>query len=148
MKQVIIILLLLLMSTSLMGCKRKEISDKTFNDFITKLEDKGYKVDAKDVDRDILAGKRKWLILNDTYNITIYLYESGEKMEEDASYIDKWGSGYNNGKTAINISWVSLPHFYKKDNMIVLYVGENTKIIAVIEEIVGEQFAGYKEMNN
>lgn len=138
------ILLLLVMTTSLLGCT-KEISNTAYNDFITKLENKGYKVDAKDVDEDILEGKRKWLTLDETDNITVYLYESDKKMEEDASYVDEGGSSYNNGKRAINVSWVSLPHFYKIDNMIVLYVGENTSIITVLEEIIGEQFAGYKE---
>ena len=63
-------------------------------------------------------------------------------MEEDASYIHEGGTSYN-GENAAEISWVSYPHFFKKDNIIVLYVGENLETINALEEIIGLQFAGY-----
>lgn len=94
---------------------------------------------------DILQGKRKWLTINEKENISVYLYESSEKMEEDASYINEGGTSYNNGKNATEISWISLPHFFQKDNIIVLYVGEDLEILNILKEVVGVQFAGYAE---
>jgi hypothetical protein len=41
-----------------------------------------------------------------------------------------------------SISYVSDPHYFKKGNMIVQYVGENQKIINQLEKILGKQFAG------
>ncbi len=37
---------------------------------------------------------------------------------------------------------VAAPHFYKIDKLVVLYVGENERVINVLEELVGPQIAG------
>lgn len=96
-------------------------------DFITKLKELNFKIEAEDAEEDILQGKRKWLTVN----------------EEDASYLDGGGASYNNGNNSVKISWASLPHFYKKDSMIVLYVGQNTNLTNALEQILGVQFAEY-----
>lgn len=38
--------------------------------------------------------------------------------------------------------WVAAPHFYKIDKLVVLYVGENERVINVLEELFGPQIAG------
>jgi len=73
------------------------------------------------------------------------LFGCSSEIPEDASYIDSGGSSYSNGKLSVNISWASFPHFFKNENIIVLYVGEDSSIIEALEDIMGEQFAGYKE---
>lgn len=143
-KKIILILLLFVTTISLFGCS-KQISDTAYNELITNLEKMDFNIIAEDVEEDILQGQRKWLTINEKENISVYLYESSEKMEEDASYIHEGGTSYNNGKNDIEISWVSYPHFFKKDNIIVLYVGEDLEIINALEKIVGLQFAGYTE---
>jgi hypothetical protein len=144
MKRILSTILLSVLTLSLLGC-RNEISETAYNDFITKLEEMDFSVISEDVDEDILQGERKWLTINETENISVYFYESNAKMEKDASFIDAGGSSYNNGKEAVEISWVSFPHFYKTENIIVLYVGEDTALIHALEEIIGDQFAGYTE---
>ena len=144
MKRLLSIILLSVLTLSLLGC-RNEISESAYNDFITKLEEMDFSVISEDVDDDILQGERKWLTINETENISVYFYESNAKMEKDSSYIDAGGSSYNNGKNAVHISWSSFPHFYKTENIIVLYVGEDSEIIHALEEIIGDQFAGYIE---
>ncbi|MDR7856583.1 hypothetical protein [Tissierella sp.] len=144
MKKIVLIILMLVATISLLSCS-KQTSDTAYNNLITSLEEMDFNVIAEDVDEDILQGQRKWLTINENENISVYLYESNEKMEEDASYIHEGGSSYNNGENAYEISWVSYPHFFKKDNIIVLYVGESLGIINALEEIIGLQFAGYTE---
>ena len=144
MKKIVLILLLFISTISLFGCS-KEISATTYNDLITSLEKADFNVITEDVEKSILQGQRKWLTIKENENISVYLYESNEKMEEDSSYIDEGGTSYDNGKSATKISWVSYPHFFKKDNIIVLYVGEDLEIINALKEIVGLQFAGYTE---
>ena len=143
-KKIILILLLFVTTISLFGCS-KQILDTAYNELITNLERMDFNIIAEDVEEDILQGQRKWITINEKENISVYLYESSEKMEKDASRIDKEGFGYTNGNTETQISWVSYPHFFKKDNIIVLYVGEDLEIINALKEIVGLQFAGYKE---
>ena len=144
MRKQISILLFVMLSISFWGCS-KQIGEKTYLDFITKLKEQNFKVEVEDVEEDILQGQRKWLTINEEEHIAVYLYESREKMEEDASYIDSGGTSYNNGKNSVKISWASLPHFYKKDNMIVLYVGQTADIPNALDQIVGVQFAGYRK---
>ena len=85
------------------------------------------------------------MTLNGEGNISIYLYRNNAQMEKDAANLDAGGTTYKDGLNEMKISWVSLPHFYKKDNIIVNYVGEDKTIIDVLETIVGPQFAGYSE---
>lgn len=143
MKRIVVILLLSVITLSLLGCK--DTNSDAYNDFITKLEEMDFTVTSEDVKEDILQGTRKWLTINETENISVYFYDSNSKMEKDAAYIDAGGSSYSNGKDSVEISWSSFPHFYKTENIIVLYVGEDTDIIDALDEIIGTQFAGYQD---
>lgn len=147
MKKIVLIILLIVTAIFLFACS-KQISDTAYKDLITNFEKMDFSIAAEDVEKDILQGQRKWLTINGNENISVFLYESNEKMEEDASYVDKGGSSYNNGKNDVQISWVSLPHFFKKDNIIVLYVGENLEIINALEDLLGPQFAGDEKIVN
>lgn len=144
MKKVVLFFLVLILVTPILGCSSR-ISEIALKDLITNLEQKGFNVISKDEKKEIFQGKRKWLSINKNENINVYLYQTNEKMEEDSSSIDRGGTSYNNGKDSADIDWDSLPHFFKKDNIIVLYVGENSAIIEALEEILGKQFAGYVE---
>jgi hypothetical protein len=61
-----------------------------------------------------------------------------------AKNIDSGGCSYSNGSKSVEVSWASFPHFYKKGSLIVLYAGEDGNVMSDLEEIFGEQFAGYK----
>lgn len=63
-------------------------------------------------------------------------------MEKDASYVSPDGFSYKTGFKNVSISWISKPHFFKRDNIIVLYVGEDKDIINHLENLLGKQFAG------
>ena len=104
MKKSILLLLLLVFTGSLFGCTDK-ISDGAYNDLITKLEEMDFDVISEDTEEDILQGQRKWLTINGTENIAVYLYKSNEEMEKDASFIDRGGTSYSNGEKSVEISW-------------------------------------------
>lgn len=144
MKKIILALIITIIAVFSFGCSSDKISESIYEDFILKLEERGFEVTSENVDKDILQGERKWLTVNKTENMSIFLYKSNESADEDAARIEPHGTGYNNGNKEVQISWVSLPHFYKKDNMIVLYCGENEYIISGLNQILGSQFAGYK----
>jgi len=40
------------------------------------------------------------------------------------------------------VSWISDPHFYRSDRLIVLYVGRSERITNALRQVVGPQFAG------
>jgi hypothetical protein len=119
-------------------------SQNTFSliEFEDTLKDIGYEFVVQDVQQDFLPTTRKRMIF-DHIALDIYIFSSDEKMEREASYIDSGGCGYDNGFKALNVSWISFPHFYKKGSLIVQYVGEDEKIMSDLTDILGEQFAGY-----
>ena len=126
--------------------KSKETTAKTtfgLEQFKTNMKAKNYKFELKDVQKDILPATREKMIIGKE-SIYIYLYSSNKEVEEDAKRIVNDGSAYENGNKSVQISWASQPYFYKKGNIIVLYVGVNEKIISDLKDILGEQFAGYK----
>ena len=143
MKKNVTILILFMLTLTMLACA-KEIPEDTYVDFMTQLEEMDFSVTAEDTDKDILQGERRWLTVNETEHITVYLYESGSAMEKDASFIDEGGTGYHRGNDSVEISWVSYPHFYKADNLIILYVGEDVGILHALEDMLGEPFAGYQ----
>lgn len=123
--------------------KYESKSYNTYDMFIAELQNSGFTVDIQDESKDILAGERKWLTVNEKEHISIYIYQNVKKMEDDADCISIDGCSYEGFMRKVFISWVSYPHFYKMDNIIVLYVGEERRIIDTLEAICGEQFAGF-----
>ncbi|MDD4781376.1 MAG: hypothetical protein PHT02_12370 [Tissierellia bacterium] len=143
MRKFIGIILLINFAIAICSCS-KQISFDAYEKLIENLENMNYTIKAEDVEEDILNGERKWLTVDENANISVYLYVSSDEMEKDASYISDDGFTYDNGKHATTIEWVSYPHFFKSENMIILYVADNLEIIQTLEKLVGPQFAGEK----
>lgn len=114
----------------------------SYYDTMKVLEEKGFIITTEDTHKDILFGERKWLTLNQTENIAIYIYEDHLAMEADAACIDINGSPYSTPNNIKFISWSTKPHFFKGSNIIALYGGNNPEIIHCLEDIFGKQFAG------
>ena len=71
-------------------------------------------------------------------DVQVFEYENEEAMESEASQVAPDGGSI--GTTMV--TWMDTPHFYKAGHIIVLYVGSDTKILSLLEEILGAQFAG------
>jgi len=71
--------------------------------------------------------------------INIVEYKSKLLLKWDASGISKDGTIF---RTAM-VDWASMPHFFKKDKLIVYYIGTDKEILAFLNDTFGEQFAGW-----
>jgi len=40
------------------------------------------------------------------------------------------------------VQWIGAPHFYRKDRLLVLYVGDSERVLKALETVLGPQFAG------
>lgn len=40
------------------------------------------------------------------------------------------------------VDWVAPPHFYRSGRLILIYVGEDSTTLQLLEQVLGEQFAG------
>jgi hypothetical protein len=56
---------------------------------------------------------------------------------DDATQIEPDG----NPKT-MRISWIAPPHFFHKERVIVLYLGSDANVLAILNDLLGAQFAG------
>lgn len=74
--------------------------------------------------------------------ITVYEFASEEDAVRSKENVDSAGFQITSNNLSINISWASVPHFYQKHNLIVLYVGQSTTLKDCFQKIMGPQFAG------
>lgn len=70
--------------------------------------------------------------------VQIYEYADEEAANADAARISPDGGAVGNTM----VDWIAPPHFYKKGQIIVLYVGTSTTVINILETTLGTQFAG------
>ncbi|QHE52689.1 hypothetical protein [Pontibacillus sp. HMF3514] len=85
---------------------------------------------------EFLSVVPKLIKLNEDF-ILIYEYQTNKEMEKDASKI------HGDGNIGLaRIEYISSPHFFKKGNIIVQYVGRNKVILNQLENMFGNQFAG------
>lgn len=65
--------------------------------------------------------------------LSFYRFPSKAAADAGAETIDE------NGNVGImNIDWVDVPYFFKKDRLIAVYVGQNQEVIDVISSLMGE----------
>jgi len=79
--------------------------------------------------------------------IEVYEYANSEVMESEASCV--WSDGYSitkdleGGRSMVKgVGWIDTPHFYKAGRIIIIYIGNNSSMISLLENALGEQFAG------
>lgn len=130
------------------GCStRKAVptpdNEKDLANFITYLEDHQYPSSVEEADADIFPGIRM-RIKTKAEVLDVYFYENPTVLEEVASRIGKDGASYHNkAKTEEKmISWVSEPHFFKKNTMMVQYIGTDDTFLDLLTTYLGPQFAG------
>ncbi len=78
------------------------------------------------------------IILVDGERVQVMEYRDPAALEAEAAHISPDGSSI--GTTMV--SWVAPPHFFRTETTIVLYVGENPKVIEALTSVLGPQFAG------
>jgi hypothetical protein len=71
--------------------------------------------------------------------ICIHEFKDNIDMEIAAMRVRPDGFGI---ATVGEFEWINLPHFFKKGNIIVQYIGDSEKLVKAIETIMGKQYAG------
>ena len=73
-------------------------------------------------------------------DVQVFEYVRLEEADAQAAVVSP--NGTTVGSTTVY--WDASPHFYKKEKLVVLYVGDNTKLLKVLADALGPQFAGQK----
>ena len=105
---------------------------------IDKLRAAGASVEpAGEVEQPFLSITGKMIRLYDE-DVQVFQYASAAEMEAQAAPISRDGSAVGTRK----IFWVGPPHFFKQGKLLVLYVGNDDKVLKALEAVLGRQFAG------
>ena len=78
------------------------------------------------------------VILVNGDDVQVFEYPTFIDAEFDARKVSPDGSSIGTSMPF----WIGSPHFYLKENIIVLYVGDNLDTLSIIESVLGSQFAG------
>lgn len=71
-------------------------------------------------------------------HLQIFQYPDRAKADMEAARVSSDGRTVGTTKP----HWLARPHFFKKDKLIVLYVGDDEKVLKALEARLGRQFAG------
>lgn len=144
----IVLLFILVTLLLLTACSQKPTNNEMdYTAFLNMLNDNRFQYTEAEIDNDsFLSVPRKPVLIGDEI-ISIYVYASNKDMERDSKHIDKGGCSISMPGKEVEISWVSFPHFFKNDTLIIQYVGEDEKILEFLNENYGAEFAGYGYIN-
>ena len=77
--------------------------------------------------------------------VEVYVFDSLEDAENAASGIKPDGSIIDANGAVMMIKWVATPHFYVRDDSIMLYVGENDEVVEFLDEIAARRPVGSQQ---
>ena len=78
------------------------------------------------------------IILVDGEPVQVMDFGDAVALEAETAHISPDGS--STGTTMV--TWIAPPHFFRTDTTIVLYVGDNSKVIVALTSVIGPQFPG------
>jgi hypothetical protein len=71
-------------------------------------------------------------------DVQVFQYANAAAADAEAAPISRDGRAVGTRR----IQWIGSPHFFKREKLLVLYVGDNAKVLGSLEAVLGRQFAG------
>ena len=71
-------------------------------------------------------------------DVQVFQYSHAAAADAQAALVSPDGSAVGTSK----LHWVGSPHFYKKGKLLVLYLGDDNKVLKALDVVLGRQFAG------
>lgn len=75
-------------------------------------------------------------------DVQVYEYANHSAAAAEAAGISPDGTSITTAHGAAMVTWVATPHFYQAGRLIVLYVGDDAAITALLESVLGTHIAG------
>jgi hypothetical protein len=74
----------------------------------------------------------------DGEEVQVFHFADAAAAEAQAAGISPTGTSIGTTK----VQWIGPPHFYRTNAVLTLYVGDNERVLKVLETVLGPQFAG------
>lgn len=108
------------------------------NTLVTALQNAGVTVEtAETVEQPFFAVPGQILNINGA-EVQAFEFETIEALEAAAAEVAADGGSIGTNM----VTWEDAPHFFRAGRTLVLYVGQDSAILNVLEGILGPQFAG------
>jgi hypothetical protein len=106
--------------------------------FASELQRAGAQVELRgDVSQPFFSVTGRIVSVN-AQNVQTFEYRDVAAAEAAASTVSRDGGTI--GTSAV--SWIATPHFYRRDRLVVLYVGDDANARSLLAMVMGPQFAG------
>lgn len=73
--------------------------------------------------------------------VQVFQHRDAARADAQAALISRDGSTIGTTK----VHWLGPPHFYKRERLLVLYIGGNGQVVRALEAALGRQFAGKQD---
>ncbi len=78
------------------------------------------------------------IVYLDGESLQVFEYSDVASAAADTARI--WSNG--SGSDSVIVDWVDSPHLYRNGRLLVIYVGESSRIQSLVSALLGPQFAG------
>jgi len=109
-----------------------------FDQLMTALGSEGFTVDPAGTISQPFFEPEGQVISLDGQEVQVFEFASEAEAASAAEMISPDGSSIGTSM----MTWISPPHFYHSGKLMVLYLGENERVMAALEGILGPQIAG------
>ena len=92
---------------------------------------------AGDVEQPFLSIKGVMIKVHGE-DVQVFQYANAVAADGEAAPISRDGMAVGTRK----IFWIGQPHFFKQGKLLVLYVGNEDKVLTALQTVLGRQFAG------
>jgi len=116
------------------------VSARDYASLVDNLRAMGMAVEpAGEISQPFFTGAGRAISINGE-TVQVFEYETGEAAKREAGEVAPDGSSV--GTTMV--TWISQPHFFLADRVLVLYVGVDPAVLRALAETMGRPFAGGK----
>ena len=120
------------------GGQPTSVQDFGIEEFMTALREKGVEPEKGDSVEQAFFSVIGSFVNFGEESVQVFEYDSAETMESDAVLVSPDGGSIGTSM----VTWIGTPHFYNKGRILVLYLGDNTETLSLLEDVLGTQFAG------
>ncbi len=139
-RRLLLVIILLMLLVYGAGCTKEEPAKPAtdYASLVDNLRTAGATVEpAGEIIQDFFSVRAQVIKVNGD-DVQVFEYSDKTAADTEAALVSPDGSSIGTSTPF----WVGPPHFYKSGRIVVLYIGENNSVVNMLQNVLGNQFAG------